>query len=258
MHRASLLIIVIGVFFSVFAYAEDEIETNDDGGSTKPGMVLVEPTHIVATSVEGEYRLESYRERRKRWGGTVGIAYSTYEPINYEPDFVARDFSDVYTSPEMPMIELSVSVKRNFSFGSLGGEVGVGVYTNESDNLQLGDSTLTLIPVRAGAVFYLDMISAEPTFVPYIAGGVYTMVFKETLEGVSKNGNTQAAPYFNGGIAFQLDWIDRQAARVAYEDSGIESSFFFLEVRKQMASANAADKDFSNDVSFAAGLRSEF
>src|SRR4051812_16924654 len=110
MHRLSLLIIVIGAFLGGLAYAQDEIETNEDGGSIHPGMVLVDPTNIIATQVGGEYVLKPYRDRRRRWGGTVGVAYSTYEPVNYEPDFVARDFTDVYTNPEMPMIEISVTV----------------------------------------------------------------------------------------------------------------------------------------------------
>ncbi|MBX3020461.1 MAG: hypothetical protein KF799_02190 [Bdellovibrionales bacterium] len=258
MHQIRLLIIVIGVFLSGLAYAQGEIEVSEDGGSIHPGMVLVEPTNIVSTSVEGEYRLVPYRERRKRWGGTVSVGYSTYQPENYEPDFADAAFDEVYSSDDLPMIELGFSVKRNLPIGSIGGELGVGIYVNESDEPDLGESTLNLYLVKLGGVYYMDVLSEEPTIVPYVSGGAYTMIFKESLPGTSKNGNTQVAFYGGLGIQFQLDWIDRQAARVAYESSGIESSFFFVEARTFTSAAAKQDPDFGSTISFAAGIRSEF
>lgn len=221
-------------------------------------MVLVEPDNIVRTSVEGEYKLKSYKERRNRWGGTVSVGYSSYEPINLEPDVGAAAFDEIYTTPDLPMIEIAAGVKRNFDFGSLGGEISVGVYTNKSDETTFGDSTLNLYPLRVGGVFYLDMMSSEPLFVPYVAGGIYTMVYKESLPATSLNGNTQIAFYGNLGIQSSLDWIDRAAARVAYESSSIQSSYIFVEARMQTGSAKASDPDFSNPIAFAAGLRVEF
>lgn len=253
-----LLILVIGIFSSALTYAQDEIPVSEDGGSTHPGMVLVEPDNVVRTSVEGVYKLKPYKERRERWGGTVSLGYSSYEPINYEPDGAAVNFDEVYTSPDMPMIELAVGVKRNLAFGSVGGELSVGVYTNESDETTFGDSTLNLYPIRGGAAFFLDMISQEPTFVPYVAGGVYTIMYKESREGTSHNGNSQVAFYGNLGIQFSLDWIDREAARVAYESSGIQASYLFLEARTQTASSGKNDPDFGNSMAYAGGLRVEF
>lgn len=258
MHGLRLLIIVIGIFLSGLAYAQGEGEVNEDGGSTKPGMVLVEPDNIVKTAVEGEYRLKPYRERRGRWGMTFSAAYSTYEPLDYEPDQVTEDFADVYSTPEMPMIEIALGVKRNLDFGSLGGEVAVGVYMNESDDPTLGHSTLQLIPIKLGATLYLDTLASEPLFVPYIAGGVYTISYKESLGGTSNNGNTQVAFYANAGVEMQLDWIDRENARVAYESSGIQSSFLFAEVRTMTEGGAEGDPNLASSMSFAGGLRVEF
>lgn len=223
-------------------------------------MVLVEPTNIIATAVNGEYRLKPYRDRRKRWGGTFSVLYSTYEPVHYEPDFAPPgEFKEVYTQPDLPTVEIGFSVKRNMSFGSFGGEFAVSTYNNNSDNTDLSDSELNLYTLRAGGIVFLDMISPEPYVVPYASAGAYTVIFRESVTdgGVSRNGNTMVAPYVTGGVQFQIDWIDRKAARVAYESSGIESSFVTLEVRKQIKSSAAKDPDFSDDVSFAAGLRVE-
>lgn len=258
MLRLNLLIFVIGVSLAQFTYAQDEIEIGDDGGSVHKGMVIVEPTNVVSTNVGGEYNLIPYRERRRRWGGTFAVDYSTYNPINYQPDFAITSFKDVYRNPDLPMIDISFTVKRNMAWGSLGGEFSVGFYKNISDNPNYVDSQLSLTPIKLGAIFFLDTLAPEPTVVPYISGGAYVAYYREELDATSLNGTTQAAPYVHGGLQFQLDWIDRAAARVAYHDSGIESSFFFIEARKQFASAKASDPDLSDDISFAGGLRVEF
>lgn len=259
MHRLKFLhlcIFVFGIILSGLAYAEDG---DEDDIRAKKGLVLVEPQIVTSMEVEEEYKLLTYRERRSKWGTTYSLGYSTYEPIYYEPDFSPVDFTDVYSSPELPLIEFVFTLKRNIDLGSVGMELAVGAYQNASDKKELSDSSLTLIPVRVGGGIYLDTLSSEPMFVPYFKGGVYTMIFREELNGGSShNGNTEAALYMNGGVAFSLDWIDRAGARFAYQESGVESTYIYLEFQKYMASSNVADGDFSNDVSYAGGLKLEF
>ena len=221
-------------------------------------MVEVEPNNIVPGITEGEYHLKPYSQRRGEWGKTLSLTYSTFDPIHYGTAFNAGLFDQVYGVPTMPLLELYFGVKRNLAWGSLGGELAAGAYENQSSEPTIVNSTLNLYPVRLGVTLALDAISREPWFVPYVSGGLYEIFFKESLAGSSFHGNTQAAPYIHGGIALCLDWIDRHAARIAYRDSGIESSFLLLEARKQFASTVNRDPDFSNDVSFAAGLRVEF
>ncbi len=220
---------------------------------------MVEQGSVLTSAIQEEYKLIPYRERRPRWGVTFALGYSSYEPINYEPDFVPVNFSEVYKTPDMPLLELLVTVKKNMTMGSLGVEVGVGGYNNTSDNKEISDSTLNLIPIRVGASFYIDALAPEPVFVPYIAGGIYTIMFKEELNGgSSNNGNTQISTYFHGGIALSLDWIDRDGARLAFQESGIEGTFAYFELQKYMASGEPADGDFSNDISYAGGVKIEF
>lgn len=222
-------------------------------------MVIVEQMSANTTEIKEEYSLLPYRERRPKWGTTFSLGYSSYEPVNYEPDFVTANFSDIYSSPDMPLIELTVSVKRNFSIGSFGVELAAGIYENKSDDTTLSDSSLQLIPIRLGLVYYMDAIGPEPHFVPYVGGGAYTMMYKEELVGgTSNNGNTQISFYGHAGVAFQLDWIDKVGSRIAYQESGIESTFLYAELQKYMSSSAEADGDFSNDVSYAGGLKIEF
>lgn len=263
MHRLRLLIIVIGIFQSGLSLAQESSiaigeEKTPKEFTGKPAMVIVEPSAIITSEKEGEYALLPYVDRRGDWGTTFSFGYSSYEPVNYEPNFLQVNYEDVYSAPDVPMLELTIAVKRNLSFGSIGGEIGVGVYVNDSDAPALVNSELQLIPVRVGGVVFLDSFRKEPLFVPYFSGGIYTMIYKETLLGNSFNGNTQIAPYINGGIAIGLDWLDRLGARISYEDSGIQTSYAYAEARKFFQPGGAEDPDFENDISWGAGVRVEF
>jgi hypothetical protein len=156
------------------------------------------------------------------------------------------------------MLEALFQAKRNLSAFSVGAELGVGAVKNEHTDTAYIGSVLNLTEIRLGGTLYLDSIYPEPYIVPYVSGGGYMMVYKETLGGNDFGGNTTPAFYVNGGAAFALDWIDRHAARVAYEESGLLSSYIYLEARKYFKSQVKKDPDFSNLVSFAGGLRVEF
>lgn len=243
------------MILSGLAYAEDEERETD---AAKRGMVIVEPVNVIVSETEDDYALRPYRERRPSWGVTTSMGYSSYEPLNYEPDFVAANFSDVYSNPTVPMLEIMFGVKKNMSIGSLGFELGAGYYEASSYNKDYGDSTLTLIPARLGLTFTMDALSADPVFVPYIAGGAYSMIFKESLGGNSHDGNTQVSIYAHGGIAFSLQWFDRFGAITAYRESGVQATYAYVEVQKYVQAGAAADGDFSNDISYAGGLKLEF
>src|SRR5262245_18617575 len=103
-----LCIFDFGIILSGLAYAEDLSDEEDE--RAKKGLVYVEPSAVSTMETEGEYKLVPYRERRPKWGSVYNVGYSSYEPIYYEPDFVPVDFSDVYESPELPMIDVTVTV----------------------------------------------------------------------------------------------------------------------------------------------------
>ena len=214
---------------------------------------------------DGTYDLRDYRERRGGWGSTISVGYSTYEPLNYTPqqtgdattDDGSYGFSTVYSKPDTPLLEMQITAKRNLDFGSLGGEIAVGYYKNNADTDAVS-STLTLTPIRIGATFAADVIWREPYVVPYLSLGGYVVNFREEGTDDSVGGTTKVAPYANLGAQFQLDAIDRQASRNAYLDSGLQSTYVFVEARKFFASSAGSDPDLSNTVSYGAGLRVEF
>lgn len=258
MQRWILITVLIGISCPILSHSED-IPSIDE--KPKPGMVVVEPTNLTKVQDDGSYNLVPYGERRGKWGVLFGLEYSTYEPYDYEPNFIALDYKDVYGAPEVPFLEVQFGVKRNFSIASLGLEAGVGVFKAESkENLvDLTNSTLVLYPIRMGFTLALDnLFSDEPWVVPYVNGGAYTIFFRESQASASFNGNTQVAPYAIGGLAITLDWLDRRSAREAYESSGIEASHLFVEARKYFGNDVEKDPDFETDPVWGAGIHVEF
>ncbi len=259
MRQHRFHIYVIGVFVFLLSQTKAHPQEAADEFSGTPGMVYVEPTNIIQTQSDGEYRLVPYLERRGRWGFTASVGYSSFEPTYYEPDFLQVDSSEIYVSPEVPMVELRFSVKRNAGFGSLGGELTIGVYQNDSDiDPLIIESSLQVIPIYLGATLNFDAFSPEPWIVPYMSGGVYTVFYEETADTRSVQGNTALAPYMTAGGAFQLDWLDRESARRGYEDSGIQATYIYAQVSKQFASTAEKDKGFETDMSWGTGIRVEF
>lgn len=225
----------------------------------KKKLVYVEPTNISETSANGQYQLVPYRERRGRWGWLFSAGASSYQPLNYIAAFAppSAGYRGVYGAPTAPMLELRVAYKRNFALGSLGLELAGGFFRNANSDPAFVGSTLTLVPARVGAIYSMDVLAPEPYIVPYIAGGGYMEYYEESYNGVTVHGTTALAPYVNGGLAFSLNWIDRYAARVAYEEEGIENSFLYIEVGKYFQSSNKKDPDFSDTYDFGAGFRVE-
>ncbi len=240
--------VVIGIFILVI---EAKAEVN---------LVEVEPTYMAPEGPSGQLILVPYRDRRLKWGGTWSIGYSMYEPMSYEPNFLAENFEQVYDSAELPLLEMQLSVKRNTGIGGFSLDLGVGIYANESDTdlLTESNSTLNLILGRVGLTYSLDMLFADGLVRPYISGGAYIIYYREELEEVSFNGNTQVAPYWAAGANFSLDWLDRQSAREAYADAGIQSTALYVEARQFISSENPMDPNFESDVHASAGLRIEF
>lgn len=239
--------------WSYSAFSEEESISNPSG------MVEVEPIFIEYSRTEGEFQLLPFRERRSNWGNQFSIGYSRYTPYNYTSEMSAFGFDEAYGySSEMPLIEIQYTLKRNFIWGSLGAELGVGYYQNSSD-IEAIDSELTLIPVRLGATLILDGLTRFPYIAPYGTVGAYTMVFNETQDGENTfEGNTQVAPYFSFGAQLNLDWLDPISSRQGYEENGIQATFLYIEGRKFIASSADRDKDFENDIEPNAGIRMEF
>ena len=227
--------------------------------------IEVEPKLVYPSDVRGVYYLVPYKYRRPSWGKMFSLGFSTYSPKNYEPDFAAVTFDAAYGTADLPLATISFSVKKNFIFGSIGVEGSAGYYKNTSrSSVDIAgvptalNTTLSIYPLTIGGIIILDNLFYEPIVAPYVSGGVYSMFYQETRDTGSVTGNTQISPYYSVGAQFQLDWLDRAAAREAYEEGGVESTYIYLEARGFIQSNIAQDPNFGSTLHANAGLRMEF
>jgi hypothetical protein len=206
-----------------------------------------------------------YRERRSTIGGFLGVLGGTYAPVNYQPDFVTRTFNDYYAGNKNPNVELFFGLKLNMFLGSLSLQAGGGVFQARNTDNPSATSMLTVYPVHTGLLWAIDNIFPEPYIVPYVMGGVYTAIYEETVAGLSVRGNTALAPFYSGGLMFQLDWLDTETHLSGYEEFGLENTFLFIEARSFMSSSGGttsstvhSSPNFSTPIQYNAGLRVEF
>ncbi len=225
-------------------------------------LVEVEPINILPSDLTNVYKIMPYRIRRAKWGHLFSLAYSSYKPTNYQSKFTTPSqgtFDQLYGRTELPLVEMTYDYKYNFSLGSLALEMAYGYYKNDSNSQTvLGTSTLTVQPVRVGVKYIMDNLFFEPYAAPYIVGGVYSTLFSEKRSTVTFSGNTQLAPYIGAGVMAQLNWLDTSAAVDSYNESGLENTYFFAEVRQYMKSAEQRDPNFSNDPALGMGVAFEF
>lgn len=217
--------------------------------------VEVEPSYVIPKEVGRGYELMPYSERRAEWGSLVGFSAHFVTPVNYQPDQDIGTFEDVYGSSVSPMFMIEYTNKRNYGWGSLGADVGVGILSAASSSVV--DTNLTLIFVELGGVISFDNLGNEPYYVPYVGGGGYIAAYKEVQGSTSFNGTTQVAPYALAGIAIQLDRIDKDAALESYLEAGIQNTFFFIEGRKYFQSTGQIDPNFETEFYATAGFKME-
>jgi hypothetical protein len=179
--------------------------------------------------------LKPYRQRRNSWGSLIAIGYSGYSPEDYDPSFVLDQFTSYYGNAETPLVEFTVSPKKNFSFMSFGLDIGVGYYVNRAPDT----SELSLIPVRLGLNLSLDTFFDEPYVVPYGTIGLYTMLYREAFASQAVSGNTAMGLYYSAGLRFQLDWVDSDGDYSSYDENGMENTFLFVEARSFLLPNNS-------------------
>jgi hypothetical protein len=235
------------------------LRSEEPSEGLQDGLVAVDPMYISSEEQNKNYELIHYKERREKSGSTFAILMSKYEPLNFQPTFSILSFEEVYGVDQGSGIEIQFSQKNNYSFISFSYEFTVGHYLVDSLSTASDVSTLTINPIGVGAKLSLDTFFKEPYFVPYVGGGAYLAMYSEVQNSnPTKSGNTQIAGYYNIGFLMQLDWVDKDTSRKAYEESGLENTFIIIEGKQYIASSNGVDPDFSTVLQLNAGLLMEF
>lgn len=243
------------VMIGVFVYRIEPSRAEQE-----EGLVEIEPRFVFSNPKTGDGELAPYRERRKSSGSFISLGYSTLDFVSYQPNFSVDDFATAYGVNQGVMIDVVGGVKQNWPLMSVGLEFGLGSYSVVSTDLATTASTLSLLNLRLGLRLALDGLLPEPFIVPYGYAGAYVMQFTESSGGLGFEGNTSPAIYMGAGAMFQLNWLEKSAAIQGYEDSGLENSYLYAELRMYSASEFEGDANvnFETDPSIFGGLSLEF
>jgi len=250
-----LILLLVGICpLKVSAFTEKQTQVQLEYEENNE-WIIVEPLYVESKITKGEYKLLPYLKRRKKWGTMVGLAYSMFEPTSYVPNHSNDDFSTFYKSASAPLTELQIIIKRHFGSSSLGLDIGIGSYSASSNS----GANLQIIPIRFGGRFALEgLFKEEPIVVPYVSGGAYIAKYSESLSGSNVDGSTGVSFYYNFGVMMQLNWINKNVARVGYEENGVENSFLYIEGRQFLSSSEAKDPDFASELHANLGVSIEF
>ena len=183
------------------------------------------------------YSTGPFNERRPKWTSVVSLFYSRYNPLEYVSDQAPTQgtLEQYFQDPETPLSGVNFDIKRNLAWASFFLQIGVGSYYNSARD----GASLTLTPIMTGLGLALDALFREPYVVPYGLVGGYTMFFREAPNGsASVNGNTSPAPFFALGLKVQLDWMDEHSDLSGFNESGLENTFIYGEVRNFLSSGS--------------------
>jgi len=224
-------------------------------------LVEVQPLNVLPSDLTSSYRLLPYKYRRAKWGHMITLGASMYQPVNYQTYFEsasAGSYSLYYPSPSVPLVELCYTYRYNWAFGGIGIDVAYSYFQAQANQATFGAGSLTIQPIRIGGKLILDTLFGEPYVAPFVYGGMYEAFYSESQGNVTAGGNTAPALYYGAGVLLQLNWLDESAAVESYNQSGIENSYFYIDVRQYQQSSSAADPNLSSNLVVGGGVAMEF
>lgn len=205
-------------------------------------------------------------EESGRWG-SFELAAGTYRP-DIDSDFPVSQgpYEIVFGGGRDWLFKVHAAKSVYVGWGSL--EVGAGAgYFQAEGNARFQDGTasrektrLRIFPVRATLTYRFDFLERRlrVPLAPYVRGELTRHIWSVSGQG-SATGQDGATDGWgvSGGVALLLDVFDPSLAREMDRDSGVNSTYVFLEVTKNRVDdfGSASSWDLSDEkLSLAGGL----
>jgi hypothetical protein len=196
-----------------------------------------------------EVKALPYLKRRPNWGVRLNFATSEIE-LNKETD----------GKKDGTPFQIDININRNYSFFSIGPEIG---FTSAKF-----ENTASFTGFSLGLGVYLDGLSDNTYVVPFASAGVISIsgdvdqIDPADASGAIKNFDIDAkdvVPYYRAGVLIGLNWIDKRTAFMALSDYGLQNSFIYIAMRK-ITSTAAEDGvfDLETKLYLEYGLQLEF
>ncbi len=241
--------------FSSNVYAQ-ESDTKSEHNSAEEQSVDVETPYVeVYRDVDV---FANYKDRRDNSGVLFSIDYHNLLPKSYLSTLDNSSFTDVYGENGVPMFEMQLAYKYNFSMGAIAIGAGYAMGTQTGVESNGKDATITITKPFLSATYIMDNIYEEPYIAPYGQVQMWQLGVQESSESNSFSGSTELGFSYAGGLLIQLNSIDADTARTSIKTMGLENTYLDLYAIKYMKSQSANDADTESELTWGAGLKLEF
>lgn len=241
-----------------------KIEEAKKNATVNPEENLVEVYNGPANvEVRTQHKFQNYKERRSRHGLTIGISSENVYMHDYTSIYDGKLYEELWGQEDVSLPQLNLNYKFNFMLGSI--NIGAGYGHGSVLDDRTGDERTIIIDKTAGNLqFLFDNFMKEPYFVPYV--GVSLFNFKVT-EQVKLSTGTEATEHsfttdtgnaFTVGFLIQLNWMDKDAAKLAYLENGLENTYLDIYWTQYENPNQSPDPSTQSDFNWGAGLRIEF
>ncbi len=201
-----------------------------------------------------------YKQRQDRWGWTFSLGAEFVDFPSLISQFDDNSFQAVFGSSGQTMPVLELGPKFNFSWGSLGLQLGYSLLdiTNESLGAK---NALRIQRLSSTATFYLDALFSEGQFIPYGSFGVWQSEYSEETSaapGDIREYSTEPGYHARFGALIGLDWLDLSAMYRSRRETGITAMFINVYGSTSYMSESSPDPDLENELDIGASLQFEF
>lgn len=247
--KSKVCVLVVALLCATNAFAEDAAVVADENSDTNPtGLVRVE----IARDT-----LAPYKERRGNHGVYFAVGYEALDLKNYISTLDFKSYSEMFGSEPIPLINVNIDYKYNFSLGAL--TLGIN-YGNGSlsDDRSGAKRTLSIDKYGLTLKYVADVIMDEPYVAPYVGVTAWQMDISEESPTNSFSARTQTGYNYTVGLLIQLDWLDYDTAKNATFNFGLENTYLDIYATQYAATEALEDPNTETDFLYGAGLRVEF
>ncbi len=221
------------------------------------GLVEVyNPDALVELQIRQD-SLADYKTRRETHGIYFGLEYENYVPSSFVSLNDGKTYAALFDGEAIPIINIAIDYKYNFSLGSLALGLSGGMGSIE-DNRSGDNRTLDITKYMATLKFTLDNLMQEPYVAPYVGMSMYQMSITDKSSTNTVSETPPMGYAYTLGLLLQLDWLDYDVAKNATFNYGLENTFLDVFMTQYFASGGDEDANMETDPMWGVGLRMEF
>lgn len=201
--------------------------------------------------------LVAYKNRRR---SSVFTAALQYEPVpfsGYTSQLTGDSYATLFGKTGLPLVSIQFGYKLNIPL--IGVELAALYGTGALNDSRSGQRTgLTLSKMGGKASIYIDGLFPENYLVPYGSLQFVQWNVGQKNEVDSLNKSTGWTTGMQGGLLIALNWMDKRSALQAYNDGGLNDSYFDVFMSKYSAPKGEGDPVLESDFAIGGGFRLEF